>query len=260
VCAHRISFAGAGNVSAALSRALKSKGSIIEHFVSRNSQKGLSIAESMNATWSADYVFPDSSGLIIVAVPDHAIEKTLRDIKCNENAVVVHTAGSVGIDVFKGYKHYGIIYPLQTFSQGRNPDFSSVPILTEASDQTTHHLINEISKTISNKVFECDSEKRRMLHLAAVFASNFTNHVLTQGKMIAGRVGFSFDVLEPLLRETIDKALTSGPENSQTGPAFRNDLNTVKKHLEILSFSPELKDIYEIMSNSIMEYYKHYDD
>jgi predicted short-subunit dehydrogenase-like oxidoreductase (DUF2520 family) len=95
-----------------------------------------------------------------------------------------------------------------------------------------------------------------MLHLAAVFVSNFTNHMLTEGKEIAVKAGFSFEILEPLIKETIQKAIDSGPENSQTGPAVRNDKNTIEKHLELLSFSPDLQKIYVDMTKSIIEYYK----
>jgi predicted short-subunit dehydrogenase-like oxidoreductase (DUF2520 family) len=98
-----------------------------------------------------------------------------------------------------------------------------------------------------------------MLHLAAVFVNNFTNHMLRTGKEIASMAGFSFEVLEPLVNETISKALDIGPENSQTGPAVRNDLNTIEKHLDLLSFSPEMQDMYREITRSIITYNKRSD-
>jgi predicted short-subunit dehydrogenase-like oxidoreductase (DUF2520 family) len=252
---YKISFAGAGNVAGALCKALHEKKHIIEHIVSRNEVRGLTFANDFNSTWSDNYSFPSTSELIIVSVPDNAIKEILGRIKCNKNAIVLHTSGSVGIDVFKGhFTNYGVLYPLQTFSSGRNHEFSSIPLFIEGSDNSTLHIIQDISGTLSKSVYHCDSEHRRMLHLAAVFSCNFTNHMMTRGKELANRAGFPFEILEPLLKETIQKAFDKGPENSQTGPAVRNDTDTLKKHLEMLSFSPEMRDIYELISRSIANY------
>ena len=113
-----------------------------------------------------------------------------------------------------------------------------------------------LAESIGGQAHFTDTEQRRMLHLAAVFVCNFTNHMLTAGKEVALRAGFPFEVLNPLIEETFLKAIDNGPENSQTGPAVRNDLNTIEKHLELLSFSPELKRIYNEITHSIIKYYK----
>ena len=253
----KISFAGAGNVAGALCKILHEKNNIIEHIVSRNELRGKLFAANFNSTWSDSYNFPLTSEIIIISVPDHAINDVLGKIQCNENTIVLHTAGAVGTDVFKGsFNHYGVLYPLQTFSTGRNPDFSSVPLFIEASDNKTFKILNDLSESLSKHVFQCDSEHRRMLHLAAVFSCNFSNHMITRSKEIAATAGFPFEVMEPLLRETFEKAIEKGPENSQTGPAIRNDENTIKKHIEMLSFSPELRSIYELISKSISEFHK----
>ncbi len=116
--------------------------------------------------------------------------------------------------------------------------------------------IDKLTGSIGGKAFFADSEHRRMLHLAAVFTCNFTNHILTLGKDLTLKSGFSFEVMKPLLQETIRKAIEIGPDKSQTGPAVRNDRNTIEKHLELLSFSPELRNIYIDMTESIIDYYK----
>jgi predicted short-subunit dehydrogenase-like oxidoreductase (DUF2520 family) len=254
---YRISFAGAGKVAGALCSELHSKGHFIEHIISRNERGGRLLAELFNATWSYDLVFPLNSDIIIVAVPDNSLSKVLKNVKCSESTIVAHTAGSFGLDIFpSNLKKTGVFYPLQTFSNGRKPDLSSVPFFIEASDEEGAGTLKSLAETISDNVYLSDTEHRRLLHLAAVFVSNFTNYMLATGKDISLRAGFHFDVLEPLILETVSKAIDLGPENSQTGPAVRNDLNTIEKHLDLLSFSPELKNIYDLISKSIINYYK----
>ena len=254
---YKISFAGAGNVAGALCSELHKKNNIIEHIVTKSEKSGRALAKACNATWSHDFIFPHTSEIIILAVPDNSLSSVLGEISCNETAVIVHTAGSVGLDIFPPYfKYFGVLYPLQTFSPGRKPDLSSVPFFIEASDENTLDKLKNLAGSISNSVNLTDSEHRRLLHLAAVFICNFTNHMLTTGKDISGMAGFPFEVLEPLILETVNKAIELGPENSQTGPAIRHDLNTIKKHLDLLSFSPDLKNIYDLISKSIMDYHK----
>ena len=204
-----------------------------------------------------DLVFPDTTDVIFVAVPDHRLRSVLEKISCGAETLVAHTAGSIGIDVFpEFFKHKGIFYPLQTFSKERRVVFRDLPIFLESSDKQSDAILERITESIGGKAHFTDTEHRRMLHLAAVFVCNFTNHMLTAGKEIAIKAGFPFEVLYPLIIETYAKALDTGPENSQTGPAIRNDLNTIEKHLELLSFSPELKRIYNELTQSIIKHYK----
>jgi predicted short-subunit dehydrogenase-like oxidoreductase (DUF2520 family) len=254
---NNISFAGAGQVATGLCKELFSIGYKIEIIVSENEESGRPLAESCNAIWSSDLVFPDSTKIIFVAVPDHKLELVLNSLKCNPEAIVAHTAGSFGLDIFPEYiKQKGIFYPLQTFSKNRTISFTGLPVLLESSDDNTTSILVKLAKSLSAKVQFVDTEHKRMLHVAAVFVSNFTNHMLTEGKEIAAKAGFTFEILEPLIKETVLKAIDSGPENSQTGPAIRNDKNTIEKHLELLSFSPGLQKIYIDMTQSIIDYYK----
>jgi predicted short-subunit dehydrogenase-like oxidoreductase (DUF2520 family) len=169
---------------------------------------------------------------------------------------VVHTAGSIGLDVFPPeIVKKGVIYPLQTFSYKRKINFSELPVFIESSDSETTSRISYIAGTLGCRVIYAVTEQRRKLHLAAVFACNFTNHMMTVGKELAINSGYSFDELKPLLQETFLKAFESGPENSQTGPAVRNDKNTIRKHLELLSFDHDLQKIYRDISKSIFKYH-----
>jgi predicted short-subunit dehydrogenase-like oxidoreductase (DUF2520 family) len=221
---YRISFAGAGKVAGALCRELHCRGNIIEHISSRNSINGLPLADSCNATWSDDLTFPLSSEIIIVAVPDNILPMVLENLKCSRKTIVAHTAGSIGLEVFPDrLPERGVFYPLQTFSENRTPDLASVPFFIEAGSEKCTDILKELAETISGSVYLSDTGHRRLLHLAAVFVSNFTNHMLTTGKDISSMAGFQYDVLEPLIMETINKAKEIGPENSQTGPAVRYD-------------------------------------
>jgi predicted short-subunit dehydrogenase-like oxidoreductase (DUF2520 family) len=252
-----ISFAGAGRVASALCRQMYHAGYKIDLIVSESEKKGASLAGSCNGYWSSDLVFPNTSDIIIVAVPDHKLKNILDKIVCRRETLVAHTAGSYGLDIFPDHiKRRGVFYPLQTFSKDRKISFKDIPFLLESSDNDASALISVLAESIGGRVHFVNTENRRMLHLAAVFTCNFTNHMFTAGKELAAKAGFPFDVLLPLIKETISKAIELGPENSQTGPAIRNDQNTIEKHLELLSFSPELQRIYSEMSMSIIKYYK----
>jgi predicted short-subunit dehydrogenase-like oxidoreductase (DUF2520 family) len=257
---NNISFAGAGRVAGALCKELFRAGFIVDNIVSETEASGKSLAGSCKADWSKDLRFPDSTNVIIVAVPDHRLKIVLEEIRCSKDTLVVHTAGSFGLEIFPSHiKRKGVFYPLQTFSKNREVNFHELPFLLEGSDITSAEVLKTMAEAIRGKVYFVDTQQRRLLHLAAVFVCNFTNHMLTTGKEIALKAGFSFEILAPLINETIAKALDSGPENSQTGPAVRHDNNTIEKHLELLSFSPELQKIYKDMTQSIIEYYNNRD-
>lgn len=254
---YNISFAGAGKVADSLCNKMYSSGFLINLIVSPTEKRGRALAESCKAQWSEDYKFPDSTDIIIVAVPDHKLKEVLLNIKCRTDCLVVHTAGSFGLEIFPdSIKRKGVFYPLQTFSENRKIDFNGLPFLLEASDNELLDLLTIVAVKIGGKAYYVDAERRRLLHIAAVFTCNFTNHVLTLGQKIAFKSDFTLEILHPLLRETISKAIDQGPDKSQTGPAVRYDQNTMEKHLEILSFDPELQRIYAELTNSIIEYYK----
>jgi predicted short-subunit dehydrogenase-like oxidoreductase (DUF2520 family) len=253
---YNISFAGAGRVAGALCSVFAEKNHKIQHIVSLTEKSGRELSDIYGASWSSDPVFPDSTDIIIVSVPDHALESVLRKIKCRQETIVAHTAGSIGLDVFpQNIMHKAVFYPLQTFTRNRKISFQNLPVFIESSDIESSGILEALASDIGAKVYYADTEHRRVLHLAAVFVANFTNHMLTCGNTVAGRAGFSFDILGPLVRETIAKASDIGPENSQTGPAVRNDMNTINKHLDLLSFSPELKSLYSELTNSIIKHY-----
>ncbi len=254
---YKIAFAGAGRVAGALSRAFHNAGSDIIFIVSRTEKNARILAENYNALWSMDPVFPEDADIIILAVPDREISDLLSLIKPGENTVVVHTAGSVGLDVFPPHiRQNGVLYPLQTFSHGREVTFAGLPFFIEANCPSAEKVISGLAASIGAEIHFADTRVRRVLHLAAVFSCNFTNYMLTAGKRVLQEANQDFMVLEPLIRETVAKALETGPEKSQTGPAIRSDTNTIKQHIALLSFSPDLQHIYREVTESIMKYYK----
>jgi len=254
---YKISFAGAGKVAGTLCLEMYKKGHLIQKIVSARKKSGAILSTKCKADWSDNLIFPDSTQIIIVAVPDHSLRVVLENIKCGKDTVVAHTAGSFGLGIFpENLKRRGVFYPLQTFSKERRTKINGIPLFIEFSDEHSKDLLENLAASLGATVYYSDVEHRRLLHIAAVFVSNFTNHLFTAGNEVAAKSGFPFEVLKPLILETVKNAFELGPENSQTGPAARYDLNTIEKHLELLSFSPELKEIYNGMTKAIMHYYK----
>jgi predicted short-subunit dehydrogenase-like oxidoreductase (DUF2520 family) len=252
-----MSFAGAGRVATALCMGFYDTGIEIRKIVSGSGVSARALAEKCNAAWGQTLEFDKATDILIVAVPDRLLQEILKEIHCCENTIVAHTAGSFGMEVFPGQiKKPGVLYPLQTFTSGRKISFNTLPFFVEASDPVIEQILAETAGLLGGKVHSVDSERRKLIHLSAVFTCNFTNHMLTAGKEIAEKAGLDFTILEPLIKETVSKAIEFGPELSQTGPAIRNDQITIKKHLELLSFSREFQDIYHYITQSIIEYHK----
>jgi predicted short-subunit dehydrogenase-like oxidoreductase (DUF2520 family) len=253
----KISFAGAGRVGSALCLKFFEDGHSLLKIVTPSPGRGKSLAAKVGAEWGSLPVFPEDTGILIVSVPDHRLESVLGKISCPPETIVVHTAASHGLEIFPAkILRRGVFYPLQTFTEGRRIDFRYIPFLLEASDKNTGQELENLALSLSRNVIFADAAKRSLLHVAAVFVCNFTNHLLTTGTELAQKAGFSQDILNPLIRETVSKALSGGPENSQTGPAIRNDLNTIARHIGLLEDDPELQKLYRAMTDSIINYYK----
>ena len=252
----RIGIVGAGNVASHLAAALKKNGFSVEQVMNRTEKTGRALADSVGATFSNNMADVDNSlDCLILAVPDRAIREVSERLD-GFNGIVLHTSGSVSIDVFDNIKPpYGVLYPLQTFTSGREVDFSRIPVFVEGSGKTVYEKVEEMAGRLTDKVFSMDSNKRAHLHLAAVFACNFSNFLLAKSYDILNNEGIDKEVLNELIKETTSKALDLGPENAQTGPAVRGDDATIKKHLDLLSCYPELKQIYQFLSRSIQDYY-----
>lgn len=251
---YKIGFVGAGKLAANLMAALSNSACQITEIVSLEDDNGRELAGLYGAAYSTTTGSIDGNiDLLVIAVPDSVIPAVVTELT-QFPGTVVHTSGSVSIDVFSNLSSgYGVLYPLQTFSESRIVDFSTIPIFIEASDMRSLLLIRDISGLITKNIYEINSEKRALLHLSAVFASNFTNHLLAVSTEILSRAGIEREVLNSLVRETMEKSFEMEPIDSQTGPAVRGDGSTIKKHLNLLSFSSELSQLYTFLTKSIQK-------
>jgi predicted short-subunit dehydrogenase-like oxidoreductase (DUF2520 family) len=248
---------GAGNLAFSLAPALAGACCILDQVISRDESGAKQLSDPFNASYSTRIsdLNPELD-IVFLTVPDNAIKEVADKLKWF-GGILVHTSGSIDLTaILSGEKPRGVFYPLQTFSRTRPVEFSKVPVFIEGSDSYVIRVLGDISLALAGRIFEMDSARRSCLHLAAVFANNFTNFILSSSYDITTRSGIEKEVLETLIRETFEKALSAGPVSSQTGPARRGDMTTIKKHLNLLSFSPELMEIYKCLSDSILKYYK----
>ena len=187
--------------------------------------------------------------VVIICVKDDAIASVAERLGDVE-ALVVHTSGSTDIDALP-HRRRGVLYPMQTFSRDRLVDFAEIPLFLETADDEDMKLLVHLAQSISRNVRQLDSQRRRSLHLAAVFACNFTNHCYDLSAQVLQQAGLPFEVMLPLIDETARKVHTLSPREAQTGPAVRYDEGVISRHEEMLSGTP--RDIYHLMSQSIHE-------
>ena len=196
---------------------------------------------------------PQDADVYILAVKDSALQDVIRQLTNllktkNDAPLIVHTAGSMPLSVFEGYaENGGVFYPMQTFSMEREVDFREIPLFIEGKDKR----IRELAESISEHVYELSSDDRKYLHLAAVFACNFTNHCYTLAAEVLEKKGLPFDVMLPLVDETARKVHELHPHEAQTGPAVRGDENVMNAQAALLD--GRNKEIYELLSKSIQE-------
>lgn len=252
-----VSFIGSGNLAWHLAPALDNVGYTVKEVYSRSPKHALALVGRLyQAEVKATLDFSTSpSEVFIISVSDDAIQDIVREIILPEDVILVHTSGSQPLSVL-GYAatpHVGVFYPLQTFSKAKKVDFKDIPVFIESDTEDTAKMLIKMAKAISGKVKQIDSHDRKALHVAAVFASNFTNHMLTISKEILSSSKLDFDVLKPLIVETINKSITIGPEAAQTGPAKRGDLEILDRHIEFLQHDETLAEIYRLISQDIID-------
>lgn len=193
----------------------------------------------------------NEADVYIIAVSDDAIGAVSASLPFRDR-LVVHTAGSVAMDTLSDNNRKGVLYPLQTFSKNRPVDFSSIPICLEAEYSKDLLLLEDLSRSISEKTYHISSDQRKILHLAAVFVNNFTNHLYGIAEAICAAHHVPFETLQPLIEETAKKMQSMSPKEAQTGPAKRKDTETIQKHLDLLS-DVSHKAIYQQLTDAIQE-------
>jgi predicted short-subunit dehydrogenase-like oxidoreductase (DUF2520 family) len=254
-----VSFIGAGNVAWHLAPALDNVGYAVREVYSLHEKNAYALSGRLyqcEPVTGLDFS-GSMSRLFVIAVPDDQISGIVKQLRLPQDAVIVHTSGSQPLSVLATSKERtGVFYPLQTFSKVRKLDFQHVPILVESEDAATEKLLYSMGRALSSQVIKCSSQDRKAIHVAAVFASNFTNHMLTLSKEVMVNNKLEFDLLKPLIIETINKSLEIGPENAQTGPAKRGDLEVLDRHMEFLASDAAVSEIYKIVSQHILDTYE----
>lgn len=248
---------GAGNLATHLALALKKNGHDIVQVYNRSEAPARELAKKVNSEYTTNpYQLKSSASVFFVAVKDDAFDEVLSKIKLNDK-LLIHCSGSTPLSALSNYSaNYGVLYPLQTFSKDRYLDFNKIPIFIESNSESNLKLMEEIASSLSEKVFELDSEKRKSLHVAAVFACNFVNHLYTLAGDVLQEKEIPFYILKPLIAETAKKIQDLKPFDAQTGPAVRNDEKIIAKHIESLEDSPELLNLYISLSKSIFNHHQ----
>ncbi|MDR3187677.1 MAG: DUF2520 domain-containing protein [Prevotellaceae bacterium] len=250
----RIACIGSGNVAASLLPALYGAGYKIVQVYSRNLRTAQQLAKVLGAASTDNPAdLSPNADIYIIAVPDDEIENVLSKTTFGRG-IVVHTSGSTPMSVFekRGIAHYGVLYPLQTFMR-HSVNFLRVPVYVEASDNVAMIELMFMARKLSAEVYKITSEKRMLLHIAAVFACNFSNHLLTIAARLLNDKDLSYVSLKPLICETFERAIqVDNPELLQTGPAMRGDAKIVSQHIKALADYPLIQQIYKLISESIM--------
>ncbi len=238
-----------------LGHAFKKKGLRIEEVFSRNTKSGMQLADSLKARFALTLNNLEAgSDLFILAVPDRSIEKIMMDWPGQlKHSLVVHTSGSVGLDSIRRFHaHAGVFYPLQTFSKSEKVKFKKIPICIEAVQKEDEEKLLKFGRMLSSDVRLLNSEQRRIAHLSAVFANNFTNYMYAVAAEILKNHDLPFDLIKPLIKKTASKQKKQdNPFRVQTGPAIRQDYGTIEKHLEMLKIKPDFQEIYKLLSDKI---------
>ncbi|MBL7883782.1 MAG: DUF2520 domain-containing protein [Bacteroidia bacterium] len=252
--ATKIVLIGSGNLATQLGITLFKLGYQITQVYSPTIKNSTLLAKKIKAQPIADIKkLDDTATLYIIAIKDDAISQLVSALQLKDK-LVVHTSGSISMDVLKNTsKNYGVFYPLQTFSKTKKVNFKNIPICVEANNAKTQTSLMYFAKSISQKVYKLNSAQRLQLHLAAVFACNFTNHMYAIAELILKEHKLPFDILKSLIKETADKIETASPLLMQTGPAVREDDKTIQSHLKLLSKDKNKKEIYTLLSKSIKE-------
>jgi predicted short-subunit dehydrogenase-like oxidoreductase (DUF2520 family) len=253
----KIVFIGAGNVATHLSRVLFNSGYVISQIISKTKLTAQTLATEFNSDYSTDPSdIRTDCDIIFISVGDQQIEDVLSRIKTN-NKLIVHTSGTLEMKILStASENFGVFYPLQTFTKNTAVDFSDIPLIIEANSEKNLDFLKRIASDISNDIRVIDSEKRKIIHLAAVIVNNFTNLNYTIAQHLLEENNISFDVLKPLILETAKKAIKEKPSDIQTGPAYREDSETILKHIEMLSGNDKYRNIYEVMTSAIAHHKK----
>lgn len=250
----KIVIIGSGNVAYHLAKAFSLNEIPVSQLFSRNEKDLKEIAQELNIPFSTKKLA--NADLYIIAVKDEAIEEVSKTIT-EKNCLVAHTSGSLEKEKLLGNYRKASFYPLQTFSKTKSLDYSKIPFFIEAENEKDFEFLKNLAHKVSEKIMQSNFEQRKYIHLTAVFACNFTNHLFAKAKEIADSQNIPFDFFLPLIDETVEKIHEISPKEAQTGPAIREDEKVLKAHKKLLT-DKDAKTIFDVMNISIKNMYKKY--
>lgn len=245
---------GSGNVAEAIAVGVAESWALeLRQIVARNEERAAAIATLTNTEYTTDFSEVEEADFYIVAVSDRAVEEVAAQIERPADSIMLHTAGSVGMDAL-GEGLRGVLYPFQTFTVGRRVEFSEVPLFIEGCTLAVESRIEELAQALSSRVYHASSSRRREIHLSGVLACNFVNALYSMAAdHLQQRESLPFDVLRPLILETAQKAVESQhPRSVQTGPAVRGDKAVVERHLAMLD-DENKREIYKLLNDYIWQ-------
>jgi predicted short-subunit dehydrogenase-like oxidoreductase (DUF2520 family) len=243
---------GSGNVAFLMGNAFKQAGLDVWGIYSKTYANAEILAQKLDTkSYASIDEIPKDADAYLLAVTDLALANLIPQLLHFEG-VLMHTSGSVGIDVYPEHlKNTAVFYPLQTFSKAKELDYLQIPILIESNDSLVLYEMQNLGNKISNIVRRINSEQRKQLHLAAVFSSNFSNYMYQIADELLMEYAIDFNLLKPLLKETVAKLDKISPAKAQTGPAVRYEEKTIQEHLKMLENHPEYQNIYRLISDQI---------
>lgn len=248
----KIVIIGSGNVAYHLAKAFQENKIPVSQLFGRNENDLKFISEQLQIPFSTTQL--QDADLYLICVSDGSISEVSKLIT-KENCLVAHTSGSLPKEILEGNFRKASFYPLQTFSKSKDLDYNEVPFFVESDDDNDLELLKNLALNISKKVMISSYEKRKYIHLTAVFACNFVNHLFARAKEISDSQEIPFDYFLPLIKETTAKIEILEPKLAQTGPAIRNDERVLKAHEDLITDEEQLK-IYKIMNESIKKMYE----
>ncbi len=247
---------GAGNLAYHLSKAFRKEGLIIDQIYARDADDAANLARQLDVSWCSDInKIKNNADAYFFCLTDKGIAEILAKTSFTDQ-LLIHLSGSIEMEVFKGKSsNYGVFYPLQTFSKDRELSFRNIPICLEANSPETLKLLEELAYKLSDDVRAIDSAQRAILHIAAVFACNFSNYLFMIAENILKENNIDFKIIAPLIQETAKKAIDIIPSEAQTGPAKRKDIHIINNHLEVLKKYPQYQEIYRLLTERIQDHY-----
>jgi len=251
----KIVIIGAGNVGTNITKALFAENITIVQIISKSIANAKKLATMVNAEYSDNLNDLKPADLYLICTPDSIISKICEHENLN-NKFVVHTAGSIDMNILdKNTSNYGVFYSLQTFNKDAFSNFNEIPICIEASNNENLKILENIASLISLNVYFINSNQRLKLHVAAVFSNNFVNHIMAITNDFIEDESIDRSILKPLVQKTFDNILNNNPKEIQTGPAKRNDRETINKHLNLLKNNSNMVALYRVLTENIMNTY-----